>query len=102
MFEQNPETPGRTEAELAEQLRAGVAAITAAHQLHTGQIDNAEYSRVVTGIGRDHFPEAPVQIALPVSWLALKLAALVAEMSGNDVATVVKWLGTEAAEQSAT
>jgi hypothetical protein len=95
MSETNPETPGRGDAELADQLRAGVAAIKAAHMLQTGQIDNAEYGRLVAGIGHDHFAQVPVQIALPISWLALKLAALVAEMSGNEVDTVIEWLGAE-------
>ncbi|WP_336208225.1 hypothetical protein [Nonomuraea sp. LPB2021202275-12-8] len=98
MSEQNPETPGRSDAELADQLRAGVAVIAAAHQLHAGQLDNVEFGRLVAGIGRDHFPEAPVQLVLPVSWLALKLAALVAELTGQDLATVMQWLGAEAAD----
>jgi hypothetical protein len=83
--------------ELADHLRAGVAVLTAAHQLHTRQIDQDEFARVVADVAADVFAEQPVQLVLPVSWLALKLAALVGEVTGNDTATVLAWLGSEAA-----
>ncbi|YCK39712.1 hypothetical protein ACNF49_38345 [Actinomadura sp. ATCC 39365] len=87
----------RSSEELAEQLRAGVAVLTAAHQLRTRQICQDEYARVVAEVAADVFAEQPVQLVLPVSWLALKLAGLVGELTGNDTATVLAWLGAEAA-----
>ncbi|MGW0070469.1 hypothetical protein ACWDUI_23750 [Streptosporangium sandarakinum] len=96
MTGQTPGRPGRDAEQLAEQLRAGVAVITAAHQLRTGQIDHGAFADVVADITREHFA-APVQLALPLAWLALKLAVLVAEMSGSELETVLQWLGVEAA-----
>lgn len=81
----------------AAELRAGVALLASAHQLLTGQLDEADYAAVVDSTTADTWSDNPVDAVRAVAYMGLRACSLLATATGTDVDTVLGYLGAEAA-----
>jgi hypothetical protein len=79
------------------ELRAGVAALTAAYQHASGELDRNACATVFASLAVESFPGREVEFILPVSWLALRCLSLAAEATDRTVPELLAQLGAEAA-----
>ncbi|WP_030342271.1 hypothetical protein [Streptomyces californicus] len=79
------------------ELGAGVAMLSAAHQVLNGTMTEAEFGEAVACLIEELWPGEESRAVWPVAYLGLRIAALFATETGTEVETVLGFLGTEVA-----
>ncbi|MGY1499174.1 hypothetical protein ACW4TU_21745 [Streptomyces sp. QTS52] len=81
----------------AADLRAGVALLTATHQMLEGGLPPAQYAAIVDDTTTELWPDKPVDAVRAVAYLGVRLASLLAAHTEQDIDTVLGFLGAEVA-----
>lgn len=80
------------------ELAAGVALLTATHQVLDGQLTGPQYAAVVDDTTAELWASDPIDAVRAVAYLGIRLASLFATATGTDVETVLGFLGQETAQ----
>ncbi|MFF2437945.1 hypothetical protein ACFVU4_27900 [Streptomyces sp. NPDC058107] len=79
------------------ELRAGMALLTATHQMLEGVLTEQQYAAVVEDTTAEHWADSPEDAVRAVGYLGVRIASLLALHTGQDVETVLGFLGSEVA-----
>lgn len=81
----------------AAELRASVALLAATHQLLGGQLTDEQYGALVDETTAEAWPDNPVDAVRAVAYMGLRACSLLATATGQDIDTVLGFLGQETA-----
>ncbi|MYW66280.1 hypothetical protein GTY65_19805 [Streptomyces sp. SID8379] len=79
------------------ELRAGLALLTATHQMLDGSLTGPQYARLVDETTTEHWADTPQDAVRAVAYLGVRIASLFATATDTDIDVVLGFLGCELA-----
>lgn len=87
----------QTDFKPATAIRRGIAILTVANQVIEDEIDLATFGRFAIELQEDIKSNDPLYGVWPLAYVALRIASMLATATGQDIPTVLGFLGAEAA-----